>query len=153
MSSLKVRWKNWTYCFHKYPEYRTYRYCLAPLSQHILYDGFKDPGWFSRFIKASFLFDSVYIATVSPFATAPRTSRVELIWGLEVFTFDIETFAFACFAGENPMVRYIGLAAWNATARAVHDVHVESLKRRLRCWRISKPVWIDEQLHLCAVMK
>ena len=28
---------------------------------------------------------------------------------LKVFTFDIETFAFACFAGENPMVRYIGL--------------------------------------------
>lgn len=30
----------------------------------------------------------------------------------EVFTFDIDGFAFSCLAGENPVARYIGLVSW-----------------------------------------
>ena len=35
---------------------------------------------------------------------------LQLLWAREVFTFDIDSFAFACLAGENPVSRYVGLA-------------------------------------------
>ena len=36
--------------------------------------------------------------------------HVVVLW--EVFTFDIDGFAFSCLAGENPVARYIGLVSW-----------------------------------------